>query len=100
MKLGILVNTDRHLDVLLGLTEAALEKGDEVTIFCMDVGTRFYENETFTALCKRKGVRMGFCSHNAEGLGLVTEGLPEDVVVGSQYDNAVMNHDADKVIVL
>jgi hypothetical protein len=31
---------------------------------------------------------------------LETGGIPDDVVVGSQYDNAVMNHDGDKVIVL
>ena len=34
------------------------------------------------------------------GQGLATEGLPGAIVSLSQYDNAAMAHDADKVIVL
>jgi hypothetical protein len=29
-----------------------------------------------------------------------TEGLPSEIVCGSQYNNAVMNHNADRVIIL
>jgi hypothetical protein len=33
-------------------------------------------------------------------MGVTSEGLPSEIVCGSQYNNAVMQHDADRVIVL
>ncbi len=98
MKLGILVTTDRHLEDVLGLTDAAISKGHEVIIFSMDDGTKLIGNESFNALCKREGVSMSFCDHSAKGLDVSTEGIPEDIVCGSQFNNANMMHDADRVI--
>lgn len=98
MKLGILVNTDRNLKHILGITEAALRKGHEVSIFVMDDGVRLLRDERFTALCKR--VSMSFCDHSTHMLNVSKEGIPEDIICGSQYNNAVMAHDSDKVLVL
>ncbi|MEJ2182074.1 MAG: DsrE family protein [Nitrospirota bacterium] len=98
MKLGILVNTDRHVKEALGIVHAARERGHEVMVFCMDEGTRLLNEPAFTALCALGGVQMSFCGHNAEGR--VHASLPGHVVCGSQYDNASMHHHADKVIVL
>lgn len=100
MKLGIFINTDRHLEHILGLTKAALAKGHEVTMFNMDDGTKLLGTPEFRELCKTKGVSMSFCDHSAKGLGVATEGIPEEIVCGSQYNNAVMNHDADRLIIL
>ncbi len=100
MKLGILVNTDRHPETVLGLTDAALGKGHEVVIFAMDDGTRLLTQQSFAALCGRTGVSMAFCDHSAQKLGVSTGGLGKAVVSGSQYDNASMMHDCDKVVVL
>jgi hypothetical protein len=100
MKLGILVNTDKHPGTVAGLTKAALDRGHEVIIFTMDEGTKLFGNPSYAGLSRLDGVRMSFCSHNAEGCGVATEGLPEEIVCGSQFDNASMNHEADKVIVL
>lgn len=100
MKLGILVNTDRHLDHVVGLVRAALAKGHELIIFSMDDGTKLLGTPEFSGLCKMKGVTMSFCDHSAKHMGAATEGLPEVMVSGSQYNNAVMNHDADRIIVL
>ncbi|MFN3739707.1 MAG: DsrE family protein [Thermodesulfovibrionales bacterium] len=98
MRLGILVNTDRNLKHILGITEAALRKGHEVSIFVMDDGVRLLRDERFTALCKK--VSMSFCDHSTHVLNVSKEGIPEDIICGSQYNNAVMVHDSDKVIVL
>lgn len=65
MKLGILINTDRHLSEILGITKAALSKGHEVIIFNMDEGTRLLGNPPFRELCGMNGVRMSFCDYNA-----------------------------------
>ncbi len=100
MKLGILVNTARHLDHLLGITNAALSKGHEVVIFTMDEGTKLLADPSFAGLCGTAGVTMSFCSLNAKGLNIATDGLPSEIVCGSQYNNAVMVRDADRVIVL
>jgi hypothetical protein len=100
MKLGILVNTDRHLAEITGLTQAALTKGHEVSIFTMDEGTRLLANSGYTGLGRLPGVTMGVCQHSAEGLGVSVAGLPPDVHCGSQLQNALMQHAADRVIVL
>lgn len=100
MKLGILVNTDKHLDDVMGITEAAVSKGHEVIIFTMDAGTRFLENPSFTGLSGRQAVSMSVCDHSAKNIGVKTDGLPEGIQLAGQFNNAQMNHDADKVIVL
>ncbi len=100
MKLGILVNTDKHLDSIMGITRSALAKGNTVAIFSMDAGTKLLENPSFTALCKSNGVTMSFCDHSAKHINVSTEGIPSEIACGSQFDNANMNHEADKVIVL
>ncbi len=98
MRLGILVNTDRNLKHILGITEAALMKGHEVSIFIMDEGVRLLRDERFTALCKK--VSMSFCDLSTHVLGVSKEGIPEEIICGSQYNNAVMVHEAQKVLVL
>ncbi len=100
MKFGILVNTDRHLSEITGLTEAAVERGHDVFVFTMDVGTRLLRNSEYTDLCRLRGVKMSYCDHNAKMFGAVTEGIPEAISRGSQYDNAMMHHECDRVIVL
>lgn len=100
MKLGILANTDKNLQHILGITKAAVDRGHEVTIFNMDDGARLLSEPAFRALCSTKGVSMSFCDHSTHVLNVSKEGIPDEIVCGSQYNNAVMNHDADKVIVL
>ena len=56
MKLGILVNTDKHLGHILGLAAAAAAKDHEVMIFAMDQGVRLLENGSLTELAGRAGV--------------------------------------------
>ncbi len=100
MKLGILINTDKHLDTIVGLANSALSKGHEITIFLMDVGTKLIVESSLKALCGKDGVTMSFCDHSAKNTETSTEGIPGDMGCGSQFDNANMNHDCDKVIVL
>ncbi|MBF0557532.1 MAG: DsrE family protein [Nitrospirae bacterium] len=100
MKLGILVNTDRHLRHLMGLSNAALSMGHEVNIFFMDSGAKLLGCEDLKQLCSVKGVRICFCDFNARGFNISKEGLPPETVCGSQYDNALMVNEADRVVVL
>ena len=100
MKLGIVITTDKHLDPILGITRSALSKGHEVNIFNMDEGVKLLENSSFTALCKEKGITMCFCDYSTKTVEISTEGIPGEIACGSQFDNANMNHDSDKVIIL
>lgn len=100
MKLGILVNTDRHAKAIIGLTRAAISKGHQVTLFMMDDGVRLLHNSSIVSLHEISGVSMSFCQYSTDVIGVSTKGLAKEVVSGSQYDNALMTRDADRVIVL
>lgn len=100
MKLGILVNTDRHLDHITGITRAAVSKGHEVIIFTMDNGTKLLNNPDFCALSALQGVHMSFCRLSARRLEVATGTISGEIADGSQYNNAGMVHNADKLIVL
>ncbi len=100
MRLGILVNTDRHSNHLVGLTKAALDRGHEVNIFLMDTGTKLLDDPAVRELALLQGVKMSFCSLSAKKIGIACEGIPSEIVAGSQMNNAFMNHYSDKVIVL
>lgn len=100
MKLGILVNTDRHLEHIVGVAKAATANAHEVIIFAMDEGTRLLENDLFVGLSTVEGVSMSVCDHSAKMYGINTADLPQDITVGSQFNNAMMAHAADRLIVL
>ena len=100
MKLGILVNTDKNLPDVIGITNSAIAKGHSVIIFAMDLGTHLLANADFSSLSAIDGVTMSFCAHSAEDMGAKTDGLPEAIAHGSQFHNASMNNESDKVIVL
>ncbi len=100
MKLGILVNTDRHAKDLIGLTKAALSKGHEVIVFFMDAGVKLLKDKSVKNLCKNSGINMSFCDYTTQKNGISKEGICDKIICGSQYNNATMNHEADRVIVL
>ena len=100
MKLGMLINTAKHVDHVIGICRAALARNHQVSIFAMDEGTRLLENDAFVSLAELEGVSMSLCDHSAKMFGGKTEGLPPKIVCASQLNNAMMNHNADRVIVL
>jgi peroxiredoxin family protein len=100
MKLGILVTTDRHLGQIRGITEAALAKGHTVAIFATDEGTKLLANQQFSSLSALAGVTMNYCDHSAARHGGRPAALPAAIAQGSQFENAIMNSESDKVIVL
>jgi hypothetical protein len=99
MKLGVMVTTDRHAGQIQALVLAALAQGHAATIFATDTGTRLLADPRFVGLSALPGVRMSYCALSAERHG-VPAGLPESVVAGSQFDNALMAADVDKLLLL
>lgn len=100
MKIGIMVTTDRHLDQIRGITQAALRKGHAVALFATDEGAKLLANQQFSSLSALPGVTMSFCDHSAQRYGGRPAGLPEAIAQGSQFENAIMNSESDRVIVL
>ncbi|HEB68302.1 MAG TPA: hypothetical protein ENI88_01635 [Desulfobulbus sp.] len=100
MKLGILVNSNRYLTTITGIVGVAAARGNQVTLFAMDEGTRLLEDADYVALADLEGVSMSYCEHSAVELSVNTRGLSDAIESSSQYSNAAMNHDADKVLVL
>lgn len=92
-KLGILVNTDKYRDDIVGIVQAAKEKGHDVSIFMMDDGTLLASD-----LCGDIGgdAELTYCDHSAEPRGVKDV---EGATAGSQFQNAVMAHESDKVVV-
>jgi hypothetical protein len=100
LKLGILVNSDAHLKEVVGLTKAASSKGHQIILFIMDEGVKLLNNSALAGLHKTPGVTMSFCQYSTHILDVSAEQLAKELVPGSQFDNAVMNREADRVIVL
>ena len=100
MKLGILVNTDRHADDLVGIAKTALSKGHEVIVFVMDSGVKLLSLRDVKDLCNNQGISISFCDYTTEKNGISKEEFCEKMICGSQYNNATMNSEADRVIVL
>lgn len=100
MKLGLIITTDRHLEHIIGITKAANAKGHEVSIFAMDAGTRLLDKPEFRGLCREGNVVMSVCQHSASEHGVNTDGVSKEIVLGSQFNNAMMNNESDKVITL
>ena len=92
-KLGILVNTDKYLEDIVGLAKAAKAAGHDVTVFGMDDGTLLMAD-----ISKALGqdVEVSYCEHSASPRGVSDV---EGAKAGSQYQNAVMMHEVDKVVV-
>ena len=100
MKLAILVNSDKHLDDIVGIVNSAVSKGHEVALFTMDKGVSLLAQDVYKNLCSVEGVSMSYCDHSATIEGFNKDGMPESIVCGSQFDNANMMNAADKVITL
>ena len=100
MKLGILITTNHHLDHVIGITQAANMKGHKVTIFAMDAGARLLNTLDFTQLCKEENVVMSLCQHSASAHGVDVTGVSKEIIVGSQFNNAMMNSGSDRIIIL
>lgn len=98
--LGILVNSSRHAAHVQGLTRAARARNHEVVIFVMDDGTHLLRDEALVGLAALEGVTVSVCTHSAERHAVPLDGLPGSVVRGSQLNNAMMNHQAARVLVL
>jgi predicted peroxiredoxin len=100
MTIGLLVTRDSFKDEIIGLTKAAAAKGHDVIIFMMDDGIRHCLDPDIAGLKDIDGVSMSICDHSAKLRDVTEDMIPEGITAGSQYQNAVLNQDADRVILI
>lgn len=98
MTIGLLITRDKYKDDIVGLTKAAVKKGHQVIIFMMDKGTKHSQDKDVVALKDLAGVTMSLCDHSAKYCNISGDMIPAGITAGSQYQNAVLNQDADRVI--
>ncbi len=98
MTLGMLITTDKYKEDIIGIAKTAMLKGHKVIIFFMDEGCNLIVDEEIKAL-KEIGVTMSLCDFNRKSIGIKDADVIEGITCGSQYDNALMNKESDKVIV-
>ncbi len=97
-KLGVFVSSDRHLDKIIQLCEAAQEKDVDVTIFFSHLGTLLSQDTRFTELegkAKMSLCNVGFDSH---GLKPPVPGIGEKDYA-TQSRNGEMIEDCDRYVV-
>ncbi|MBN1832912.1 MAG: hypothetical protein JW896_12470 [Deltaproteobacteria bacterium] len=97
-KLGILVSSEKHLDKIINLCEAAKEKGVVVTIFFTHRGTLLTQEPRFSEL---KGkARISICRAAFENHGLKSPIERMDGKdFGTQARNAEMIEECDRYLV-
>jgi len=95
-QLGILITKHENLEHISGIVRAARKAGHRVRIFATDEGVRFTREPKFLELLE-PGVEMAVCDHICEVLGIREK--VGGITYGSQYDNAGMMHDSDRVLV-
>ena len=67
-KLGLLVSSDKHLEYVIKLADAAYDKGKEVEIFFTGKGVLLTQSPEFTRLIGK--AKMSLCDVSFRALGL------------------------------
>ena len=100
MRLGIHVNTNRHMRELMSIARAAVDRGHTVSVFVMAEGTSLLAEKGMGELASIGGVDVSFCDYNAKEMGINRDEAAEPLRTGSQLDNAIMVRDSDRVVSL
>lgn len=95
--LGIMVTRHGNLNHIAGVAKAARAAGHPVTIFLTDEGVRFTKDAAFLELLKIGVTEISVCDHSCERIGLHDK--TEGISYGSQYNNAGMLHDSERVLI-
>jgi sulfur relay (sulfurtransferase) complex TusBCD TusD component (DsrE family) len=86
-----------NLEHISGVAKAASKAGHPVQIFLTDEGVEFTRDPKFIELLKVDGVECSVCDHSCERSGIHDK--TEGITYGSQYNNAGMLHDSERILV-
>lgn len=98
MLLGIVATTEFCAEHLVGLTSAAAARGWRCRGFLTDRGVRLLHSADLLELVGTNRLDLAVCEHSWEIYG--SGAAPAGVTMASQYQNAELANQCDKVIVL
>jgi len=97
MHFGLVVTTEEFGQHVSGLLSAAVNRGWTCRCFLTDRGVRLLNYAPFMALTYAGQIKVNVCEHSWEVFG--TGPHPEKIQMSSQYQNAELVHECDKVLV-
>ena len=95
--LGIMVTKYENLEHITGVVKSAQAAGHPIMLFLTDEGVRFTRDPKFLELLKVNGIEIAVCEHSCDQIGIHEK--TEGITYGSQYDNAGMMHDSERILV-
>jgi len=101
MNLGIVVTSESYAEQVLGLLEAAAERGWQLRCFLTDTGVKLLDEPRFVRFCQA-GHWVALCEMSLERYHIdavkVQDQAP-DIIIGGQYQDAELVKNSDRVLV-
>ncbi len=97
MKIGLVATHEGAGPHLLGLAAAAAAQGWPCRCFLTDTGVRLLTSEPLLALMRSGALRLDVCEHAWQQFG--SGAAPDGVKLRSQFQNAELARDCDRVVV-
>lgn len=98
MRLGLVATHESAGPHLEGLAAAAVARGWRCRCFLTDSGVKLAASAPLLALARSGALRLDVCEHSWQHLGLGA--APEGATLGSQFQNAELVRESDRVVVL
>jgi len=98
MRLGIVASHESAGPHLAGLAAAAVARGWTCRVFLTDSAVKLAASAGLQGLAKAGAVRLDVCEHSWQHFG--GEGVPDGATLGSQFQNAELVRECDRVVVL
>lgn len=97
MIVGLVLTDARAGPHLLGLARAAVAQGLRCRCFLTDSGVRLLADQGLLEMLRAGALRVDACEHSWSALGLGQ--APEGVKLRSQFQNAELARECDRVVV-
>lgn len=101
MNLGIVVTSENHGDVALGLLEEAANRGWQLRCFLSDTGVKLVNDSRFVDFCKGEHW-VALCELSLERYHIETskvQDLAPNIIIGGQYQDAELVKNSDRILV-
>jgi len=98
MHLGIVASHESAGPHLVGLAAAAIARGWTCRVFLTDSAVKLATSTSLRDLAQAGSVRLDVCEHSWQHFG--GAGAPEGATLGSQFQNAELVRECDRVVVI
>ncbi len=99
MDIGIFVTQDKYANKIVDITRSALKRGYQVKVFMTDSGVKLVRNNDFTDLRNNDNISISLCDFSARAMKVEESEIAEGIIMGTQFQNASIHSDCDKILV-